>query len=103
MLKAIERVHDYTESVTLETFQASPMMCDAVARNLNIIGEAARRVKLSDAAFMTAHPEIPWLQMEAMGERVTHDYFNITAKTIWATVQCDLPALERDLRSLKSS
>lgn len=103
MLAAIKRIRDYTTSVTLETFQATPMIIDAVVRNLAIVGEAARRVKVDDAAFTATHPEIPWQEMDAMRERVTHEYFNINAEMIWITVQRDLPDLEHKLANLKRS
>lgn len=44
MLEAIEKIRRYTERLTLETFQADEKSVDAVARNLEIIGEAASRL-----------------------------------------------------------
>ncbi|QBQ98152.1 DUF86 domain-containing protein [Paraburkholderia pallida] len=103
ILTAIERIRDYTASVTLETFQTTPMVIDAVVRNLEIIGEAARNVIQDDPTFIAAHPEIPWQAMYATRNRVSHGYFDIDTRTVWVTVQNDLPELERALLPLKQS
>lgn len=44
MLEAIEKVENYTSDVTFDQFQESDLLIDAVVRNLEIIGEAARYI-----------------------------------------------------------
>ena len=41
---AIEKIDRYTSGVDLETFLANEMIVDAVVRNLEIVGEAVRRL-----------------------------------------------------------
>ncbi len=43
--EAIDRIFDYTASHSLESFAADRMAVDAVVRNFEVIGEAARHVK----------------------------------------------------------
>ncbi len=38
MLEAIERASPYTKGMTLEAFVKDEMVCDAVMRNIQIIG-----------------------------------------------------------------
>ena len=55
--EAIDRIFDYTASHSLESFAADRMAVDAVVRNFEVIGEAARHV---DAATATRLADIPW-------------------------------------------
>ncbi|WP_028205776.1 HepT-like ribonuclease domain-containing protein [Paraburkholderia nodosa] len=102
ILTAIERVREYTASVSLESFQATPMIIDAVVRNLEIVGEAARNIMLDDPGFIDSHPEIPWQEMYGTRNRISHGYFANNTEVVWRTIQHDLPDLERQLLSLKA-
>ena len=56
ILERVERILSFTrdgESV----FLANPLIQDAVIRNLEVIGEAAKRVPNE---FRETHPSIPW-------------------------------------------
>jgi uncharacterized protein with HEPN domain len=77
------------------------MAVDAVIRNLEVIGEAAHNVMLDDPAFVAAHPEVPWQDIYAMRNRVSHGYFAINHKLVWVTIHRDLPDLEQQLAGLK--
>jgi len=101
MIEAIERIREYVAPLSLETFGSTKMAFDAVVRNLEIIGEAAHNVMLEDPGFVTAHPEIPWQDMYAMRNRISHGYFAINANVVWVTTQRDLPQLERALSRLQ--
>ena len=58
--EAIDRIFDYTASHSLESFAADRMAVDAVVRNFEVIGEAARHV---DAETATRLADIPWQDM----------------------------------------
>ena len=72
---AIEKIERYTAGMTRETFVADEKTVDAVVRNLEIIGEAVRR--LPDD-FKQTHGEIPWPQIAGLRNRIVHDYFGLT-------------------------
>ena len=72
-------------------------MQDAVVRQLEIIGEAARNI--SDELIET-HPELPWLEMRAIRNKIVHDYLEINTEIIWDTVRNDLPALKPQIEKL---
>src|SRR5690242_3759226 len=67
-----------------------PVVHDAVCRNLEIIGEAARRF---DAAFREAHPEIPWREMTDVRNILIHAYDRISAEILADIVRKDIPPL----------
>jgi uncharacterized protein with HEPN domain len=60
MLDAIDRVEKYIEGASFETFSNDQKTIDAVARNLEIIGEAANR--LPDD-YKERHSEIEWYKV----------------------------------------
>ncbi|WP_310629837.1 DUF86 domain-containing protein [Paraburkholderia sp.] len=103
MLAAIGRIREYTASLTLEEFESARVVLDAVLLNLHVIGEAAHNVMLADNAFAADHPEIPWQVAYDMRNRISHGYFDINVRTVWTTVQHDLPEMERALRTLSFS
>ena len=55
------------------------MMQDAVIRQLEIIGEAARNI--SDE-LTEKHPELPWLEMRVIRNKIIHDYLEINTEVI---------------------
>jgi uncharacterized protein with HEPN domain len=103
ILEAIGRIGEYTTPLTFETFDATPMAIDAVVRNLEIIGEAARNIVRNDPGFANAHPEIPWQAMYAMRNQISHGYFAVDVGVVWATVQRNLPDLKQRLSPLLDS
>ncbi|HSN88285.1 MAG TPA: HepT-like ribonuclease domain-containing protein [Thermoanaerobaculia bacterium] len=72
-------------------------MQDGVMRNLQIIGEAARKV--SDESRAT-HSGIPWTEIIGMRNRLVHEYFRIDVEKIWETARDDIPALVRLIEPL---
>jgi uncharacterized protein with HEPN domain len=66
-------------------------------RELEIIGEAARRISES---FRQAHPEIPWREIIGQRNILAHDYGDVDAELIWKAVTQDLPQLIGYLDSL---
>jgi uncharacterized protein with HEPN domain len=65
------------------------MVQDAVVRNLEIVGEAAKRVSpdLRERA-----PGIPWREMAGMRDKLVHDYFGVDLDLVWDVVAAELPA-----------
>ncbi len=94
---AISAIEKYVAGVEKDDFLANSMMQDAVMRQIEIIGEAAGRI--SDT-LQDEHPELPWMEMRAIRNKIVHDYLEINTDIIWDTVQNDLPALKDQIRNL---
>lgn len=90
ILEAIHRIGTYTQGKTFEEFQAEPMTVDAVIWNFVIIGEAARSVPQQ---VQETYPHVPWAYMRAMRNNLAHQYEQVDLKTVWDTLQVDLPSL----------
>ena len=74
---------------------------DAIIRNLEVIGEAARNIQRHDPGFVAAHPEVPWALAYRMRNALSHGYADIDLGTVWNTARTNLPQLELQLLALR--
>lgn len=102
--EAVRRIQAYTEDTDYDAFCADIKTQDAVMRNLEIIGEAAKQ--LSEAVRQQA-PHIPWRNIARMRDKLIHHYFGVNLDIVWHVVQDDLipltTAIDSILRSIDSS
>ena len=99
MRDAIAKVERYLAGADYETFTGNDMMIDAVVRELEIIGEAARNLS---APFVQAHPDIPWSRIRRMRSVLIHEYFGVSLKVVWDTSHSNLPQLKAFIQSILS-
>jgi uncharacterized protein with HEPN domain len=63
---------------------------DAVVRNLEVIGEAVKRLS---ASVRTRFPEIPWRRIAGMRDKLIHDHGRGDLEAVWTIVEDHLPPL----------
>lgn len=80
----------YVEGVRREQFIQDTRLQDSVIRRIEIIGEAVRRLS---PEFRERHPEIPWMAMTGMRNRMIHGYDDIDMNVVWDTTQDSIPRL----------
>jgi uncharacterized protein with HEPN domain len=97
MLDALDRIHRYTHGMDRDEFCEDERTVDAVSRNLEIIGEAARKVP-TDVTHR--HHRVPWSKMAEMRNILIHEYHAVAPEIVWATVLNDLPPLSAMLRDV---
>lgn len=90
MIEAAERAIQYCADMDYATFLRDHKTQDAVTRNIEILGEAVKNV---DAAFRTAHADIPWKNIAGMRDKLIHDYFGVNFDVVWNVVDLELPQL----------
>jgi uncharacterized protein with HEPN domain len=97
MLEAASRVASYVEGRDLPAFAADARTVDAVLRNLEILGEAAKRVPddLRDRA-----PDIPWRKIAGMRDVLAHTHFEVDLDIVWDAAIHKVPALVEPLPRL---
>ena len=95
--ESIDRIGEYTRGMSLEDFAKDQKSIDAVARNLEIMGEAANR--LPDE-YKESHSEIEWFKIVGLRHRIVHEYFGVDLEIIWRILQKDLPELRRSLSQI---
>lgn len=100
MLDAAREAIRFAEGRVLEDLLHDRMLLLSLVKEIEIIGEAASRISPGARATLT---EIPWPQVVAMRNRLTHGHFDWVIETIWDTVTSDLPDLVRVLEPTLSS
>ena len=97
ILESIERIEEYTEGYDFETFTKERKTIDAVLRNLEIIGEAAKHIPEN---IRMQHPEIPWKRVIGLRNVVIHHYFGVDLSIVWVIIKKQLPELKNAVISL---
>ena len=99
IMLAIQKIGRYTSQLTHDAFLTDELVIDGVARNLEIIGEAARQLP---EEFKRVHGHILWTQIAGLRNRIVHDYFGLDLEIIWEIIQHDLPELEKQVHALQN-
>lgn len=73
------------------------ILFNAVCRNLEIVGEASRKI---GPEFRAANPEIPWREMNDLRNVLIHNYEGADPDLVWGIVERDIPALLTAVRRL---
>ena len=97
ILDSIANIEDYTEGLSFESFSGDKKTIDAVVRNLEIIGEAARNIGEN---FAESHSGLPWSEMISMRNKVIHKYIAVDVEILWKTIKEDLPKLKDQIQKL---
>lgn len=96
ILECIQKIERFTDDGK-SRFLQDDMVQDAVIRNLEIIGEAAKRI---DENYRAAHPDIPWRALAGLRDVLIHQYEGVDLERVWAIVEKDLPPLKRAIAEL---
>lgn len=86
--------------MTQESFAADERTYDAVLRNLEVIGEAAKRVPDATRQQM---PEVPWRAITGFRDFVAHVYFALDDAIVWNAIQDEIPKLGESVARFLSS
>ena len=97
ILQSIDRIQSYISGKDHGTFVSDFITQDAVVRQLEIIGEATKRVSKD---FRNNYPDIPWADMAGMRDVLIHDYIDVDLEIVWKTIHADLPELHELIRQL---
>ena len=88
---AIQQVRSYTQEGK-EPFLADRKSQDATVRNLEIIGEAVKKLS---PRLRSTRPDVPWKRIAGMRDKMIHDYFGVDHRLVWDVVERELPKLLR--------
>jgi len=89
----LERCHRITRFIApgRETFMESEALQDAVIRNVEVIGEAAKRVTAATRARL---PELDWKAICGMRDVLIHDYIGVDLDEVWNVASSRIPELQ---------
>jgi uncharacterized protein with HEPN domain len=91
ILLGIVKIQEYTKNLTAQDFIDNELIQDAVIRNIEIIGEATKKISKD---LKSQYQEIPWKEMSGMRDKLIHDYFGVDVNVVWKTVNEDIPYLK---------
>ncbi|VCU52731.1 hypothetical protein TTHN1_00484 [Thermus thermophilus] len=97
MLEVCEKVMRYTEGLDFDTFVRNELVYDAVLRNLEVLGEAAKKVPDPVRA---RYPSVEWRAIAGLRDVLAHAYFALDDATLWDIVAHKVPALAEALRQI---
>ncbi len=97
IIECIEKIQDYTAGLSSVDFCNDGKTIDAVIRNLEIIGEAARRLP---EEFRIKFPDVEWRRIVSLRNILIHEYPGIDLETIWDIVENKLSSLEKQVNKI---
>ena len=99
ILMAIDRILEYTQNHDFLTFKRDYKTVDAVIRNFEIIGEAAKNIPIN---IKEQYPDVPWDEMYSLRNRISHAYFGIDYEIIWHILTVYLPENRSQIEDIRN-
>jgi uncharacterized protein with HEPN domain len=97
ILDAMARIEEYVEGLDEGAFRRHKLVQDGVIRQLEIIGEAVKRLSSDLRSRCT---DIPWQDMAGMRDKLIHDYLGVDLEKVWVTATEDIPFLKLRIQKL---
>jgi len=98
ILDCIRKINEFSKGITLKEFKKNELVQDAIIRNIEIIGEASK--KISKDTKQTYY-KIPWKEISGMRDKLIHDYLGVDVDVVWKTIKTDIPALEKLIKEIE--
>ena len=96
ILDAIDKVDQYVQ-VGYDDFMAHSHWQDAVIRQLEIVGEATKRLS---EELRARYPDVPWPRIAGLRDVLIHDYMGVDLEAVWQVSQNNVPKLKEQLREI---
>ncbi len=90
ILESARAIQQFVQNMTQEDFKQSKLHQYAVAKALEVIGEAAGNLS---EEFVKQYPEIPWPAIVGMRNRLVHNYANTNLEIVWRTIHENITPL----------
>lgn len=91
IVECIENIEVYTSDGE-DAFFSLKVIQDAVIRNLEIIGEATKRISKE---IKILDQNLPWREMAGLRDVLIHDYFGVDLAIVWNVVANELPDVKK--------
>jgi len=97
ILAAIVKIEGYTVGMNQAAFEGDPRTVDAVLHNLEIVGEAAKRIPLR---LRQRAPQIEWRKISGMRDLIAHVYFQVDLDIVWDVIASKLGPLRAEVERI---
>lgn len=88
---------NHTGNKTKDEVINDEVLCRAVVRSIEIIGEASKKI---DNEFKSIHHHIEWKKIAGTRDKLIHDYFGIDYDIVWDILENKIPDLDHFLRQI---
>ena len=95
LLEPVKKILRFTTGLTQDDLLRDEKTYDAVVRNLEIIGEAAKHVP---NAVREKIPDIEWRKAAGLRDMLSHVYFGIDNNILWSVIQNKIPILHKTIQ-----
>jgi uncharacterized protein with HEPN domain len=97
ILGAAHLVQEFIEGVDWQAFEADLMRQSAVMRQIEVMGEATKRLS---EEFRASYPNIPWRNIAGMRDILIHAYDHVDLDEVWKAATVSIPALIQQIEPL---
>lgn len=91
---SLNRILEYTNGMDFKIFETDHKTLHAVLMYFTIIGEAAKNLP---EFVKEKYPDVPWKNMYALRNRVSHAYFAIRYEQLWEIIKINLPENKKQI------
>lgn len=95
ILEALIKIERFVKDMSLGEFKQDARTVDAVVRNFEIIGEAAKQLPED---IRQSYPDVEWKEMAGMRNKLIHAYFHVNLEVVWKTARQRVPKLRSVVR-----
>ena len=99
ILDATAKIEEYA-SVGHDRFLAESHWHDAIIRQLEIVGEATKRLS---PELRANHPDLPWRRVAGLRDVLIHQYMGVDLEAVWGIVVDHVPALRQRVEQILAS
>lgn len=94
ILESIEAIKEFSKDLTLEEFSTNRMINNAIIRELEIMGEAAKNISED---LKRENEDVDWRGIVGTRDKLIHYYFGIKTDLIFQIIMKDIPVLESQM------
>jgi uncharacterized protein with HEPN domain len=97
VLGSCDKILRFTAQMSFDQFVNDEKTYDAVVRNLEIIGEAAKNLPED---IRLRYPGIEWRKIAGLRDVIAHEYFGIDDDILWDIIQNKISSLQEEVRRI---
>ncbi|MEM2131034.1 MAG: DUF86 domain-containing protein [Candidatus Woesearchaeota archaeon] len=97
IIKSIEKIEKYINNISKEEFIKKDLIIDAVVRNLEIIGEAVKKIPNE---IKEKNKNIEWKKIAGLRDVLIHEYAGIDLDIVWEIIKEKMPSFKKDILNL---